>query len=106
MKKFYRLVEENIRPKKLMKEDIYTSTSLKIWDYANARDLKEMLKGTQAMNQTLKYLSDKEIEQLLNILGDSYEEMSFDDLYDLICYKKDEIAQMLGYKDFDEILNK
>jgi len=56
---------------------------------------------------TLKYLSDDEIETVFNILSECYEHgFHLTDLNDFFWFEDDTIAEWLGYKSFDEIMNR
>lgn len=57
---------------------------------------------------TIKYLTDEEIEQIFSILEDaSYEEgISETELNDFFSFEEDTIAEWLGYDSFEDIMNR
>lgn len=57
---------------------------------------------------TIKYLTDGEIEQIFSILEDvSYGEgMSETELNDFFSFEDDTIAEWLGYDSFEDIMNR
>jgi hypothetical protein len=56
---------------------------------------------------TIKYLTDYELEQLEQILEDLCPEgLSEEQLNDIFWFERDLIAEWLGYKDFDEIMER
>ena len=74
---------------------IYREVSLTEFDFwAGARD-------------TIKYLTDYELEQLEQILEDLCPEgLSEEQLNDIFWFERDLIAEWLGYEDFDEIMER
>ena len=55
---------------------------------------------------TVKYLTDEELEQIESILEDTYPEgMSDTEINDLFWFEDDTIAEWLGYNDFEEIIS-
>ena len=56
---------------------------------------------------TIKYLTDYELEQLEQILEDlCWEGLSEEQLNDIFWHERDLIAEWLGYEDFDEIMRR
>jgi len=56
---------------------------------------------------TIKYLTDYELEQLEQILEDLCPEgLSEEQLNDIFWHERDLIAEWLGYEDFDEIMRR
>ena len=56
---------------------------------------------------TIKYLTDYELEQLEQILEDLCPEgLSEEQLNDIFWFERDLIAEWLGYEDFDEIMRR
>lgn len=56
---------------------------------------------------TVKYLLDSEVNEIISMLEMSgYDEMSETELNDFFWFETDTIAEWLGYKDFDEIMNR
>jgi hypothetical protein len=56
---------------------------------------------------TIKYLTDYELEQLEQILEDLCPEgLSEEQLNDIFWFERDLIAEWLGYEDFDEIMER
>ena len=54
---------------------------------------------------TVKHLTEEELEQIEQILEDIYPEgMSEFEINDLFWFEHELIAEWLGYKDFDEIM--
>jgi len=56
---------------------------------------------------TVEELTDSELEQIEQILEEIYPEgMSEFEINDLFWFERDLIAEWLGYKDFDEIMER
>ena len=56
---------------------------------------------------TVKYLTEEELEQIEQILEEiSPEGLSETDVNDLFWFEHELIAEWLGYKDFDEIMER
>ena len=72
---------------------IYTETSLKDFDFwSGARD-------------TVKYLTDEEMDAIESILEDLYSDgMSDAEVNDFFWFEDDYIAELLGYNSFEEIM--
>lgn len=73
---------------------IYEEKSLKDFEFwSGARD-------------TVKYLTDDELDTLESILEDMYPDGIDDgELNDLFWFEDDWIAELLGYNDFEEIMH-
>lgn len=55
----------------------------------------------------VKYLTDSELNELENILDDSYPDgLSDTELNDIFWFEDDMIANWLGYSSFDEIMER
>ena len=55
---------------------------------------------------TVKYLIDSELQEIEDILHDSYPEgMDETEINDLFWFEDDVIAEWLGYESFEEIMN-
>ena len=74
---------------------IYTEESLKNFEFwSGAKD-------------TVKYLTDDELDTIEEILEDVYPEgMSETQINDIFWFEDDWIAEILGYNDFEEIMNR
>lgn len=74
---------------------IYTEDSLRNFDFwSGARD-------------TVKYLTDEELDTIESILEDSYPDgMSDTEINDFFWFEDDTIAEWLGYEDFEEIMHR
>lgn len=74
---------------------IYTEKSLNEFDFwSGAKD-------------TVKYLTEDEINQIENILEDCFPEgMSETEINDFFWFEDDTIAEWLGYSSFDDIINR
>ena len=74
---------------------IYTEESLKNFEFwSGAKD-------------TVKYLTDDELDTIEKILEDTYPEgMSETQINDIFWFEDDWIAEILGYNDFEEIMNR
>lgn len=74
---------------------IYTEESLKNFEFwSGAKD-------------TVKYLTDDELDTIEKILEDIYPEgMSETQINDIFWFEDDWIAEILGYNDFEEIMNR
>ena len=72
---------------------IYTEKSLNDFDFwSGAKD-------------TVKYLTEDEINQIENILEDCFPEgMSDTEINDFFWFEEDTIAEWLGYSSFDDIM--
>ena len=58
-------------------------------------------------NDTIKYLTDYELEQLEQILEDLCPEgLSENAINDIFWHERDLIAEWLGYENFDEIMER
>ena len=56
---------------------------------------------------TIKYLTDEELEQIESILEDTYPDgMSDTEINDFFWFDDDTIAEWLGYNDFEEIMHR
>lgn len=56
---------------------------------------------------TVKYLTDDELEQIESILEDAYPDgMEDTQINDIFWFEDDWIAQMLGYEDFEAIMHR
>ena len=56
---------------------------------------------------TVKYLTEFELEEIESILEDlCWEGLSEEQLNDIFWFERDLIAEWLGYKDFDEIMER
>ena len=56
---------------------------------------------------TAKYLTDDEIEQVFNYLEELYPEgLSENQVNDFFWFDDDEIARLLGYESFEEIMKR
>ena len=56
---------------------------------------------------TVKHLTDSELEQIEQILEDFYSEgLSEWELNDIFWFERDLIAEWLGYENFDEIIER
>lgn len=56
---------------------------------------------------TVKYLTDEEIETIENILEDSYPDgMDETEINDFFWFEDETIAEWLGYNSFEEIMNR
>ena len=56
---------------------------------------------------TVKYLTDDELDTIEKILEDIYPEgMSETQINDVFWFEDDWIAEILGYNDFEEIMNR
>ena len=74
---------------------IKTETTLKNFDFwSGAKD-------------TVKYLTESELDTIESYLEELYPEgMTDTELNDFIWFEDDTIAELLGYNDFDEIMNR
>ena len=74
---------------------IYTENSLRNFEFwSGAKD-------------TVKYLTDEELDQIETILEELYPEgLDETELNDLFWFEDDIIAEWLGYNDFEEIMNR
>ena len=74
---------------------IKTETTLKNFDFwSGAKD-------------TVKYLTESELETIESYLEDLYPEgMTDTELNDFMWFEDNTIAEWLGYNDFDEIMNR
>lgn len=74
---------------------IYTENSLRHFDFWSGA------------KETVKYLTDEELDTIETILEDYYPEgMSETQVNDIFWFEDDWIAEMLGYNDFEEIMNR
>lgn len=74
---------------------IKTETTLKNFDFwSGAKD-------------TVKYLTESELETIESYLEELYPEgMTDTEINDFMWFEDDTIAELLGYNDFDEIMNR
>lgn len=74
---------------------IYTEESLRNFEFwSGAKD-------------TVKYLTDEELDQIEAILEDSYPEgMDETEINDFFWFEDDTIADWLGYLDFEELIHR
>lgn len=74
---------------------IKTETTLKNFDFwSGAKD-------------TVKYLTESELDTIESYLDELYPEgMTDTELNDFMWFEDDTIAELLGYNDFDEIMNR
>jgi hypothetical protein len=74
---------------------VYEEKSLKDFDFwSGAKD-------------TVKYLTDDELEQIEAILEDAYPDgMEDTQINDIFWFEDDWIAEMLGYEDFEELTHR
>ena len=74
---------------------IYEEKSLKNFEFwSGAKD-------------TVKYLTDDELDQIEAILEDSYPDgMEDTQINDIFWFEEDWVAEMLGYNDFEEIMHR
>ena len=74
---------------------------MKIYTENNLRDF-EFWSGAV---DTVKYLTDDELDTIESILEDMHPEgMDETDINDIFWFEDDWIAEMLGYKNFEEIM--
>ena len=74
---------------------IYSEKSLKDFDFWSGA------------KNTVKYLSEDEINQIETILEDCFPEgMSETEINDFFWFEDDTIAEWLGYSSFDDIMNR
>lgn len=59
----------------------------------------------QSGEDTLNYLTDSEVEKLAEFM-DGMEDKNECEFNDYLWYSRDEIAQVLGYNDFAEIIER
>lgn len=69
-----------------------------------AQELRGMVWSGAA--ETLEELTDAEVDTLIIELDFEYNEMTETELNDLLWFERDYIAELLGYKDFDEIIER
>lgn len=56
---------------------------------------------------TVKYLTDEELDQIEAILEDAYPDgMSETEINDFFWFEEDTIAEWLGYNDFEELMKR
>lgn len=74
---------------------IYTENSLTNFEFwSGAKD-------------TVKYLTDEELDTIENILEEMYPDgVDETTINDIFWFEDDWIAEMLGYNDFEEIMNR
>lgn len=74
---------------------IYTEDTLRNFDFwSGAKD-------------TVKYLTDDELDTIENILEDLYPDgMEDTQINDIFWFEDDWIAEMLGYEDFEELMHR
>ena len=73
---------------------IYTEIALKDFEFWSGA------------KQTAQYLTDDDFDIIENILEDEGESYSDTDINDIFWFQKDWIAEMLGYIDFDDLMEK
>lgn len=73
---------------------IYTEIALKDFEFWSGA------------KQTAQYLTDDDFDIIENILEDEGESYSDTDINDIFWFEKDWIAEMLGYIDFDDLMEK
>lgn len=73
---------------------IYTETALKDFEFWSGA------------KSTAQYLTDDDFDIIENILEDEGESYSETDINDIFWFEKDWIAEMLGYIDFDDLMEK
>ena len=73
---------------------IYTETALKDFEFWSGA------------KQTAQYLTDDDFDIIENILEEEGESYSDTDINDIFWFEKDWIAEMLGYIDFDDLMEK
>ena len=73
---------------------IYTETALKDFEFWSGA------------KQTAQYLTDDDFDIIENILDEECENYSDTDINDIFWFEKDWIAEMLGYVDFDDLMEK
>ena len=76
---------------------------MKVYEEKSLRDF-EFWSGAV---DTVKYLTDRELEQIESILEDMYPDgMEDTQINDIFWFEDDWIAEMLGYNDFEEIMHR
>lgn len=76
---------------------------MKIYEEKSLRNF-EFWSGAK---DTVKYLTDDELDQIEAILEDTYPEgMEDTEINDLFWFEDDTIAEWLGYNDFEEIMHR
>ena len=71
----------------------------------DANDLRKNV--WQGAIEVLEHLSDDEVNQVLDYLAEVYPNgMDMGALNDFIWNEKDEVARILGYEDFDKIIDR
>ena len=76
---------------------------MKIYEEKSLKDF-EFWSGAK---DTVKYLTDDELDTIESILEDIYPEgMEDTQINDLFWFEDDTIAEWLGYNDFEEIMNR
>ena len=73
---------------------IYTETALKDFEFGSGA------------KQTAQYLTDDDFDIIENILEEESEDYSDTDINDIFWFEKDWLAEMLGYVDFDDLMEK
>ena len=76
---------------------------MKVYEEKSLRDF-EFWSGAK---DTVKYLTDDELEQIEAILEDAYPDgMEDTQINDIFWFEDDWIAEMLGYNDFEELMHR
>lgn len=76
---------------------------MKIYEEKNLIDF-EFWSGAK---DTVKYLTDRELEQIESILEEMYPDgMEDTQINDIFWFEDDWIAEMLGYEDFEAIMHR
>lgn len=76
---------------------------MKIYEEKSLRDF-DFWSGAK---DTVKYLTDEELDQIEAILEDTYPDgMEDTEINDFFWFDDDTIAEWLGYNDFDEIMHR
>lgn len=95
---YYRCKEEQHTPNK--RKEVIT---MKIYEEKSLRDF-DFWSGAK---DTVKYLTDDELEQIEAILEDAYPDgMEDTQINDIFWFEDDWIAEMLGYEDFEAIMHR
>ena len=73
---------------------IYTETALKDFEFWSGA------------KQTAQYLTEDDFDAIENILDEEGENYSDTDINDIFWFEKGWLAEMLGYIDFDDLMEK
>lgn len=76
---------------------------MKVYKEMNCYAVYDAMSGQE--RETANYFSFSEISEILNVLEEGYPDgIDESDLFDLFRFESDWLARLVGYKDFEEVM--